>query len=440
MPLVLLQATFAGLIDPAEPSAMFVASLTGSHIVGAPLSGDLLMLSRGGSDATLVLSAGGFHPAFRPPRGVPPLRRLAMDLSPAPWIALRCEAYFAFTPNTLQLGARLELVAEVAECGLRGYLAFDALLQYSPFHFVADVSGGISLRAFGESLMGVDLALHLEGPSPYLARGRGSVDLFLFEVSFDFEVGWGSPPPALPSEPKIGEMLREFLVQPVAWRTRASVPPGLVLTAGAQEALAGGTAVDPYGTVSVRQERVPLGIELRRFQGLPVQPQRWDIEGARFGQDEPADHTVELRAEFAPGQFVPPRSDDEALSAEAFVPLRAGLELFPAPAEGAAFRPAALAWEERVIARDVEMPLREPAGALSVLVDLQILLTAMSHTDPGWWNGPRDVVTVEPVAPVVAASTWSMAATAITAPTAIEMDQALALAGGDLMTVEAWEL
>ena len=64
-----------------------------------------------------------------------------------------------------------------------------------PEAFVADLAGGVSLRVFGETLMGIALALHLEGPAPYLARGRGSIDLFLFEVSFDFEVGWGSPPP-----------------------------------------------------------------------------------------------------------------------------------------------------------------------------------------------------------------------------------------------------
>ena len=82
-PLVLLQATFAGIVDSAEPSATFVASLSGSHIAGAPLAGDILLLTRGGSEPTLVLSAGGFHPSFRAPRGVPALRRMSIDLCPA---------------------------------------------------------------------------------------------------------------------------------------------------------------------------------------------------------------------------------------------------------------------------------------------------------------------------------------------------------------------
>jgi hypothetical protein len=442
-PLVFLQATFAGVVNPAEPSAQFVASLTGSHIVGAPLSGDLLMLTRGGSDATLVVSAGGFHPAFRVPRGVPTLRRLSMDLCPVPWLDLRSDSYFALTPNTLQLGARLELVAEVdgSGCGLRGHLSFDALLQYSPFRFIADVSGGIALRAFGQTLIGVHLALHLEGPAPYLARGRGSIDLFLFEVSFDFEAGWGSPPPAPSTPPDVGDKLRKAIAEPTAWRSRGTAPSGLALRVGAQKALAAGTVVDAYGTVSVRQEQVPLGLEIRRFQGLPVPPQRWDIQTGEFGPGEPAARTAELRAEFAPGQFVPSRSDDEALTAAAFLPLRAGVELFPAPATGAAARAADLTWEEKVVARDVAMPVPEPAGELAALLDVETLLTAMSPTDPGWWAAPdQEVVTVDPAAPVVAASAWSMTGFGITAATSLELAQAPELAGGDLMTVEAWEL
>ena len=182
VPLVFLQATFVGMIDPGEPSVLFMASLNGSHIVGAALSGDILLLARGGSDPTLVISAGGFHPAFPVPRGVPALHRMALDLCASPLIDLRCEAYFAITSNTVQLGARIDLVAEVAGCGFRGYLAFDALVQFSPFRFIADVSGGVSLEVFGESLVGIHLALHLEGPAPWLARGRGSIDLFFFEV------------------------------------------------------------------------------------------------------------------------------------------------------------------------------------------------------------------------------------------------------------------
>jgi hypothetical protein len=306
-------------------------------------------------------------------------------------------------------------------------------VQYSPFRFVADVAGGIAVRVFGRTLMGVTLALHLEGPAPYLARGRGSIDLFLFEVSFDFELSWGAPAPAVAGR-DVGAELRAALAAPSAWRSRATAPPGLRLTAAAQSALAAGTVVDPYGTVGVRQNVVPLGVEVRRYGGVPCPAQRWDLVGGEFGPGRPAHHTTEVRDQFAPGQFVPSRSDDEALTAEAFVPLRSGIELHPAPAEGAPARPARLAWEERVIARDLRRPVPGSAGAPVKLGPLDaILVTRFAD----WWVRPEAVVRVAPVPPAAAVSRWSMAATELTAASRFEVVQASPV---DVVAVESWEL
>lgn len=440
VPLVFLRATFAGLIDPAEPSVMFVASLNGSHLVGMPLTGDLLLLTRGGRDPALVISAGGFHPAFPVPRGVPALQRLGMDLCPVPWMQMRCEAYFALTSNTLQLGARLELAAEVAGCGLRGYLQFDALVQYSPFHFVADVSGGIALRAFGQNLMGVHLALHLEGPAPYLARGTGSIDLWLFEVSFDFELGWGSPAPELLGVGPAAD-LRAAIVDPSAWRSRSTTGvPGLVLTEAARGLLGEGTLLDPYAVVSVRQDVVPLGLEIRRYRGAPVAAQRWDLVDGSFGPGEPADHIQQVQAQFAPGLFVDTANDDKLLGSQAFLPLRAGIELHPRPADGAEARPGDLVWEERLVARDIRMRGDGVAGPFADLVVLEAMADLVELADPGWWPTADDVVTVDPVIPAIAVSTWSMADAGFGAGSSFELDQALTEIGSDLTVVEAWEL
>ena len=149
---------------------------------------------RGGDDPQFVLSAGGFHPAFRVPRGVPALRRIAVEI-PGPLLTMRCEAYLALTTGTVQFGARIELSAEVAGCGLRGYLGLDVLVQIRPhLYFIAEISAGISVEVFGESLASVHLDFALEGPTPWRARGRGEVDLFFFSASFDFETSWGDEP------------------------------------------------------------------------------------------------------------------------------------------------------------------------------------------------------------------------------------------------------
>ncbi len=439
VPLVLLRATFAGIIDPGEPSVLFVASLNGSHIVGIPLTGDLLLLTRGGPDPTFVLSAGGFHPAYPLPRGVPPLQRLGMDLCPVPWMSMRCESYFALTSNTLQLGARLELAAEVAGCGLRGYLQFDALVQYSPFHFVADVSGGIALRAFGETLMGVHLALHLEGPAPYLARGSGSIDLWLFEVGFDFELGWGSPAPELFGRDPADD-LRAALSAPSGWRSRSTGVPGLLLTEAARARLGEGTVLDPYASVSVQQDVVPLGLEIHRYRGASVRPQRWDVVDGAFGPGEPADHVQAVTAQFAPGLFVDTTSDDQLLGSQAFLPLRAGVELHPRPADGAAARPVALAWEERLLARDVRVAGPGVAGALVDLRPLETMATLLDAADPTWWAPPPEVVSVDAVVAAAAASSWSMTDAGLGAASSFELERTVGALGADLVVVEAWEL
>ena len=447
-PLIYLQATFAGFIDPAEPSVMFVASLTGSRVVGASLSGDMLVLTRGGSDAAMVVSAGGFHPSYVPPRGVPALDRVQLDLCPTPLIQLRCDAYFAVTSNTLQFGAELELIAEVAECGLRGWFSFDALIQIEPFRFVADIAGGVSLRVFGETLMGIALALHLEGPAPYLARGRGSIDLFLFEVSFDFEVGWGSPPPPAVSARDVGADLRAALAAPAAWRAQGQPCPGVLLTRSGTKRLESGAAVDPYGFVSVNQAQVPLGLEIQEYGGVPVPPQRWDIVGGSFRYDdnartpvEPAQSLEPLRNQFAPGLYLTQASDDQALGGQAFVTLDSGALLRAQPAVEPEPRTVAVTWEDKVQAPDLPAPIWFDWAAILDSLVLPFGLS-LAVDDPVWWERPATVVSVAAEPPVVAASTAAMALVDVgaEATSLVEVAQAVAASDFSVMTLEAWEL
>jgi hypothetical protein len=60
-------------------------------------------------NSNLLLTVGGFHPAYTPPpMNLPQLARLAIVLfegNPD----VRAEAYFAVTSNTVQFGARLQL-------------------------------------------------------------------------------------------------------------------------------------------------------------------------------------------------------------------------------------------------------------------------------------------------------------------------------------------
>jgi hypothetical protein len=442
VPLVLLQATFAGQFDPGEPSVLIVASLAGSHMVGVPFDGDLCLLTRGGADATFVLSAGGFHPAFPLPRGVPALRRIATDLSSLPFLSLRCEAYLALTTNTVQFGARVELVAEIAGCGVHGHLGFDALIQIDPFHFLIDISIGVAVSVFGEDLVGVRLDLRLEGPAKWHARGRGSVDLFFFDVPFDFDETWGSAP-ALPPTPRdVRALVTTALREQSAWTTRrpAGTPAGVVLTDAADHALSAGALVDPYGIVAVRQSVVPLGLRIDRYDRVPLAaPQTWEIEQPRLG-DEPADGAGALFARFAGGQYLS-LSDDDALGRPAFENHRAGLMFTGGPttfADTVAFQ---LEFETAIYVAETPEPERSRAD---VQLDPLVLsvLTTIEPSAPEWWQAPDEPVTVGIATPLAVTSTLAMEPVLVDAGDSVaDLRQASGLdTFGQLMVVEAYEV
>ncbi|MDF5753245.1 DUF6603 domain-containing protein [Spongiactinospora sp. TRM90649] len=442
-PLILIQVTFAGQFDPGEPSVLIVASMTGSHIVGVPLTGDVCLLTRGGADPEFVLSAGGFHPAFTPPRGVPPLQRIGTDMSPLPFLELRCEAYLALTTNTLQFGARLELVAQVAKCGIRGHLSLDLLLQFEPLHFIADVSVGVALTVFGEDLVGVALSLRLEGPAPWHARGRGEVDLFLFSVPFSFDETWGALPPAPLAARDVGQELKRALESPGAWTAhrRADAPAVLVLTGEADQRVARGDLVDPYGAITVRQSVVPFGIDIDRFERVPLAArQRWDIADPQLG-DRPARHQNDVRDRFAPAQFLG-MSDDQQLARPSFEYYKSGFDLSGEAVEFPPMVEHTIGFETSVFADEISPP---EILASRLVQNMDVLLAAAAVTrlaDSMWWPPPEDTVRVSEEPPMAVVSAWSMSevSTEATGMTSAEMHDALAGAGPGLMVVQAWEV
>src|SRR4029450_11641415 len=95
-----------------------------------------------------------FHPAVNPPKGVPALKRIGMSLS-IPVVELRYESYVAVTTTSVQFGSRVELTAEVADCGVHGWLGFDALFEWVPrFHFSVGITAGVEGEGVGGTLAG----------------------------------------------------------------------------------------------------------------------------------------------------------------------------------------------------------------------------------------------------------------------------------------------
>jgi hypothetical protein len=327
VPLVRLQASILGRVDPGVPVVELLASLAGSWIVGLSVSGEVYLLVRGGDQAVFVLSAGGFHPRYIRPAGVPALRRLALDLAPGGSWGLRFDAYLAVTSNAVMFGGQVQLEAMIAGCGVEGWLGLDALFVFDPtFGFSVHVYAGVAVRAFGHRLCGVGLDFTLEGPAPWHAFGTGSISVLFWDISLDFDIGWGSPPavgsrpagdPADPVRQAIGSTKAWAVQQPVADRT------ALEFTADAKQRLAADTVVHPDARLRVSQTVLPLGTPIRRFQGRPIAEQTWTITAVTLGSPRPIDPAVQLTELFIPGDFFA-LTEDQKLTVPAFEPHPSG--------------------------------------------------------------------------------------------------------------------
>jgi hypothetical protein len=208
--LVRLQMDVLGVVDWDRDEIAIDAVLYDSFVLTHALTGDMALRARWGRDPSFLLAVGGFNPNFAPPAAFPTLARAAMTVSRGDSTRLRLEAYFALTSNTAQVGARLELLVRASGFSVEGHLGFDALFEFSPFHFVVDIKAGVTLKWHGRTLLGVDLELTLSGPSPWHAHGKATFKIWRFSksISFDRTFGADEPPPPLPPADPLPELLQ----------------------------------------------------------------------------------------------------------------------------------------------------------------------------------------------------------------------------------------
>jgi hypothetical protein len=319
VPLIHLQASVLGQFDPGVPEFDILVSLAGSWVVGLAVRGECYLLVRGGADPQFVVSAGGFHPSYVRPAGVPALDRLDMDLRPGGLFSMRIKAYFALTSSSVQFGGDLHLQAEIAGCGVEGWLGLDALFRYEPrFSFAVQIHAGVAVRAFKHTLASVGLSFTLEGPAPWHAAGTGSVSVLFWDASLDFDIGWGSPPPAVPAGPvsdPIPQDLIQAIANPKAWviERPAADRTGLTFTDAATAEIAAGTLVHPDAALVVSQSVVPLGVIVERYGRHRIDPQQWDLTAISFSS----------LTDVASAEFFD-LTDDEQLTAPGHAAIRSG--------------------------------------------------------------------------------------------------------------------
>jgi hypothetical protein len=316
-----LRADLLGVVDPHDQTISIDVSLVDSHALGAfALQGDGAARLNWGSQGYLVVSAGGFYPGFDPsPARIPPLRRLALGPdTPFPsGLTISAEGYFAFTTNTIQLGGRLDVTVG-AGIDAHGFIQVDALVQFRPFFFTADISAGFDVEAFGHTFGGVGFEGSISGPHPVTIAGQLTIKTFIHDISWDHTFTIGDGPPDTAASVALLKALEDEIVRPGNLRAQEDRDPNVILSPRAVDSPR--IAVAPTGMLRWAQRRVPLGLHLDRVDGQPL------LAPAGAVLTSPTTGAVEER--FAPGTYCN-LTQAEALNRPAFDVHDAGGVLVP---------------------------------------------------------------------------------------------------------------
>jgi hypothetical protein len=334
-----LQVNFIGVIDFDRGYLFFRADLFDSRLLIYSITGSLAFLVSWGEQQTFALSVGGFHPDFRDIPAIPALpdgfrnmARIGISLLSDDNPRLKVESYFAVSSNTVQFGAKLELYAAAAGFNVYGFLGYDVLFQFDPFHFIAKLYGGIALRQDENVIAGINISAQLAGPTPWDARGTATLTILFFDIDVDFHATWGDPPPAIESQTEdLLALLRRELADMRNWR--AELPPQnhLHVSLRTIEPPAGASAplvIHPAGVLTFSERSLPLGnFQIAKFGAKkPLSDSRFELSGASAGDEPiPADYQG-VREQFAVSQFSE-LSDSDKLTQRSFERLPSGFAL-----------------------------------------------------------------------------------------------------------------
>lgn len=274
-PLIVINVAFLGAVEFDKRRTWFFASMYDSRILYMTLEGEMGLLMDYSDNPNFVLSVGGFHPAFNPPPlPFPNPRRIHVDVLRNPLQRITIENYFAITSNTVQIGARAELFYGIDAFNIHGSFGFDALFQFSPFHFIIEISFSVSMDLFGTGVFSLNLRFRLQGPGPFRARGEAtlSIDLWMFsiDVPVDFDISWGEADnPVLPPVQAIPLLVGEFNKLD-NWQASLPRNANLLVSLRKLDAIPGTLVLHPLGTLRVSQRAVPLGIHIDKIGNNPV--------------------------------------------------------------------------------------------------------------------------------------------------------------------------
>ena len=328
-PLIRLQVDVVGEYDISEKRLAIDATLRDSRVLAFPIVGDFALRASWGSQKCLVISVGGFHSQFRPPPDFPTLRRVRIPIGADKDPRLEITGFLAVTSNTAQIGASVDLYASAGPLNIHGNVGFEALFQFSPFAFTAELSAGVELRRGTTTLASVHLDGTLTGTTPWHVSGEACLSCWLFDLCVPFSAPFGSDAPVELPPTAIWPLVQPVLQDPASWAADLSDGASSVVTTAppvdATTTAASAAHVEPSAALTVRQKIVPLDRTVTRFaQGTPTDVTQLTVTRATIGTG--AVSYTPVTDWFAPAQFED-LSDADRLSRDGFELMDAGVSL-----------------------------------------------------------------------------------------------------------------
>ena len=321
-----LQINFVGILDFEQKYMSLDASIYNSRLLTITLEGDMAFRLFWGKEKIFLMSVGGFHPSFKPKQSLKlgSMKRLTASLlSGNPNLSLK--AYFAMTSNTVQFGAQIDLLYKKGKFKVVGYFGFDVLFQFSPFWFIASIRAGVSVKKGSKTLLSVKLAFELQGPTPYIAKGKAEFRVLGIKVKAKFNKQWGKSGqidlPKIPILPKVVEAFQ----QDRSWTSEVPSDQFLMVSLREIELAEGMILLHSQGKFTIKQDVLPLGMIISKFGNdypsdvKKVWVDRVDLQGVSATTD-PANGS------FAPAAFQN-LSDAQKLSSPSYTEERSGVEV-----------------------------------------------------------------------------------------------------------------
>lgn len=371
--LIELHIDVLGILDFGAKTLSIDGSLYDSRVLIFSLAGDLALRLSWGDNPNFLFSLGGFNPHFSTAGlDVPNMHRLTVSIGDGDNPRISANSYFAITSNSLQFGANVEAYASAAGFTIHGWLGFDVLIIFSPFSFEFDFSAGFDVSFEGVSLCGLSVNGLFSGPRPWHLHGDASINILFFSVSASLDITWGDSTPAiLPAKPVLPDLL-PALQDPRNWST--ALPDGTTqaVTLSTPKPDDKTLRVHPMGTLSVRENVVPLDLPITRYgNATPSDGNFFAISDVQIdGHEETKQNFQDY---FAPGQFLT-LSDADKVSHPSFERYDAGLKIGSSEILSGADSPRTVFYEERYI--------DEPTGfsrftrRYAMAADVHLALTA----------------------------------------------------------------